>query len=884
MPILATKLYIPPPRPQAVPRPRLVERLNEGLMRMPSVMLISAPAGFGKTTLVSEWVAPGERLKPKVRAAWLSLDEGDNDPARFLAYLVAALQTMAPNVGAGTLGALQMLPPPPTEAILTTLLNDLSSLPDPFILVLDDYHVIDCKPVDQALTFLLDHLPPRMHLVMTTREDPQLPLARLRARGQLTELRATDLRFTTAEAAEFLNSVMGLHLSADDVAALENRTEGWIAGLQLAALSMQGQKDVSSFIQSFTGSHKFVLDYLVEEVLQTQSESVQTFLLRTSILDRLCGALCDAVLLTPAGSGQATLETIERANLFIVPLDNERHWYRYHHLFADLLRQRLHQAAATSPEDGGRTEAERHVRASAWYESNGLELEAFQHAVAARDVARAERLMDGGGMPLQYRGAMSQVMNWLASLPTAALDDRPSLWVVYASACNMTGQPISSVEEKLQAAETALRGVEPDDKNRDLIGQIAAIRAMLAIPAKQVDTILVQSRRALAYLHPDNLPVRTTTTWTLGYAYQVQGQRAAASQAYTDAIAISQASGNSMITLAASTCLGQVQETENQLHLAAESFRRVLQLAGDPPWPAACEAYLGLARIYYEWDDLEAAGQHGQQSVHLAQQMQAVDTPAGCEVLLARLKLAQGDVTGAAAVLDEAEAFVRQHNFMHWKPAVAAVQVLILLRQGRPEAVAAAAQLAETHALPLSRARVHLAQGDPAASLAALEPVGREAEAKGWADEQLKVLVLQALALQAQGENELAAQALGKALALAEPGGFIRTFVDEGPAMAVLLRGAAKHATAPNYVSQLQAAFGQSEGRTPVTQPLVEPLSERELDVLRLLRTELNGPEMAAQLGVSVSTLRTHTQNIFGKLGVNNRRAAVRRAEELKLL
>ena len=359
--LLATKLYFPPSRPKVVRRSRLIERLNVGLLRAPGVTLISAPAGFGKTTLISEWVHQRDEgsllLHPLTKAAWLSLDEGDSDPARFLTYLVAAVQTIAPDLGAGLLSALGSSPPPPSESILTALLNEMAALPDPFILVLDDYHVIESKPagastsVDDILTFLLAHLPPKMQLVITTREDPQLPLARLRARGQLTELRAADLRFTPAEAAEFLNSVMGLHLSPANIAAVEARTEGWIAGLQLAALSMQGQPDVTGFIQSFTGSHRFVLDYLVEEVLQQQSETVQAFLRQTSILDRLCGPLCDAVLLAPVGSGQATLQAIERANLFIVPLDGERRWYRYHHLFADLLRQRLPSSAGPGTAD-----------------------------------------------------------------------------------------------------------------------------------------------------------------------------------------------------------------------------------------------------------------------------------------------------------------------------------------------------------------------------------------------------------------------------------------------------------------------------------------------------------------------------------------------------
>src|SRR6266487_4135523 len=392
-PILATKLYIPRLRPNVVIRPRLIERLNEGLYR--KLTLISAPAGFGKTTLVSQWVEGIERP-----AAWLSLDEGENDPARFLTYLVAALQTIAATLGEGVLGVLQSPQPPPTEAILTALLNDITTIRDHFVLVLDDYHVLDAKAVDHALTYLVEHLPPHMHLVIATREDPQLPLARLRAGDQLTEVRVTDLRFTHSEAAGFLNQVMGLNLSAQDIAALETRTEGWIAGLQLAAISMQGHKDTISFIKSFTGSHHFVLDYLVEEVLQQQPESVQTFLLRTSLLDRLCGSLCDAVLLDATASGQATLEYLERANLFLVPLDNERRWYRYHQLFADLLRQRLQQRSASSTGDEVGDVTELHSRASVWYEDHGLEIEAFHHAAAAHDVARAERLIEGEGMPL----------------------------------------------------------------------------------------------------------------------------------------------------------------------------------------------------------------------------------------------------------------------------------------------------------------------------------------------------------------------------------------------------------------------------------------------------------------------------------------------------
>ena len=406
-PILATKLYIPSPRPKVVPRPRLIERLNEGLSSSRKLALISAPAGFGKTTLVSEWLAGCGRP-----VAWLSLDEGDSDPACFLAYLVAALQTLAPNLGAGVLAALQAPQPPSTESILTTLLNEIAAVPDHFMLVLDDYHAIDSKPVDQALIFLLEHLPPHMHLLIATREDPALPLARLRARGQLTELRAADLRFTPAEAAEFLNQVMGLNLSAEDIAALETRTEGWIAGLHLAALSMHGHQDATSFIKSFTGSHHFVLDYLVEEVLGQQPESIQTFLLRTSILDRLCGTLCDSVLGPPSASGQETLEYLERANLFIVPLDNERHWYRYHHLFGELLRKRLGQNLVQEEIAG------LHIHASEWYERNGLRPDAIRHALAAKDFACAAGLIELA-WPATEQGSIPPAiwLGWVKTLP-----------------------------------------------------------------------------------------------------------------------------------------------------------------------------------------------------------------------------------------------------------------------------------------------------------------------------------------------------------------------------------------------------------------------------------------------------------------------------------
>jgi LuxR family transcriptional regulator, maltose regulon positive regulatory protein len=914
-PVLATKLYIPPPRPQLVPRPRLIKRLNDGVQRTPSVILISAPAGFGKTTLLSEWISQkeegggqkSESFHPS-NVSWLSLDEGDNDPARFLMYLIAALQKLELKIGAELLGVLQSPQPPPFEWVLTTLLNEIAAIPNPFLLVLDDYHVIDSKAVDRALTFLIEHQPPQMHLVIATREDPPLPLARLRARGHLTELRAADLRFTLSEAAEFLNKMMGLSLSEQDVAALETRTEGWIAGLHLAALSMQGQKDTASFIQSFTGSHQFVMDYLLEEVLQQQPANIQSFLLHTSILNRMCGPLCDAVLGKDEGgnvkdeeqtdseslpevfsfhSSSLILEYLERANLFLIPLDNERRWYRYHHLFADLLRQRLPQGLASTGGNAGTFLNELHIRASQWYEDHGFVLEAFHHAAAANDVERAERLIEGKGIPLHLRGAVTSILSWLDSLPRSVLDARPSLWWRHASLLLINGQT-TGVEEKLQAAEAALQGKEVDEKNRNLMGQIAAARATLALTRYDVQTMHAQSRRALDFLPSNNLTTRANAYWTLGVAYMFEGDRAAAGQAYRESISLAQRAGATFTTILATIGLGNVQEANNELYQAAETYRRILDLAGDQPLQIIGEVHLGLAHILYEWNDLDGAERHGQQSLQLEQQYEKViDRYIICEVFLARLKLARGDVMGAATILAQAGQSARQNNFVFRLPEVAAAQILTLLRQGN---LAEAAHLAQMHGLPLSQAQVYLAQGEPSAALAVLKDYRQEIEAKGWQDEGLKVMVLQAVALHSQGEKENAVQALSNALALAEPGGFIRIFLDEGLPMAQLLAEVSAHEIMPDYVARLLAAFETEEHRSevkpslPSTQPLIEPLSQRELEVLQLIAQGLSNDEIGKRLFLALDTVKGHNRRIYDKLQVQRRTEAVARARELGLL
>ncbi len=716
--LLQTKLYIPPTRPNIVPRTQLLQKLNAGLHG--KLTIASAPAGFGKTTLITAWLS---QLDHPV--GWVSLDEDDSDPQQFFRYVAAAIRPF-PDSQQNLNNQLQTSQPLPAKALAAALVNDLASVSTPCLLILDDYHEIDSADIDLALAFLLDHMPPNLHLVITSRADPGFPLSRLRARGQLTEVRIQDLRFSVEETAVFLQTVMGIPLTPEQIAALETRTEGWIAGLQMAALSMQNRADVDGFVAGFTGSHRFIMDYLMEEVLNQQSIEVQDFLLQTAVLTRLNANLCQAVVGIGADASQQILEELYSHNIFLFPLDDERRWYRYHHLFADLLRQRL--LKNQPPQEGGIV-ADLHKRASIWYEENGLELDAFHHAVAAQDFERSERLIAGEGVPLYFRGAGVPALNWLESLPTTVLDARPSLWVIVASALLSVGQH-TAVEQKLQAAEAALQDIEPDDNTQDLVGRIASMRATLAIIQHDVETIITQSRLALTLLHPDNLFNRMAATWTLGFAYQLQGERAAASQSYTEVMSISQSMPVSIYTLAAAISLGQIQESDNQLTLATKTYRHALQLAGDPPPLIACEAFLGLARICYQWNDFDTAQQHGQQCAQLTQQQESIDTFASYEVFLARLRLAQGDSAAATAALNEAEAYIQQHNFMFRMPDVVAAQVITLLHQGN---LAAAAHLAETHELPISQARVYLAQGDTSADPGSVGTIAPTNGGKGLA-------------------------------------------------------------------------------------------------------------------------------------------------------
>jgi LuxR family maltose regulon positive regulatory protein len=879
----------------------LIERLNEGLSAGRKLTLISAPAGFGKTTQVSEWIAScGQPV------AWLSLDKGDNDPTKFLAYLVAALQTIMANIGEGVLGVLQAPQPSSAESILTVLLNEITTLPDNFVLVLDDYHVVDSKPVDEALTFLLKHLPPQMHLVIATREDPHLPLTRLRARGQLTELRAADLRFTPSEAAEFLNQMMNLNLSEEDIAALETRTEGWIAGLQLAAISMQGHQDTASFIKAFTGSHHFVLDYLIEEVLEKQSESVQAFLLRTSILDRMCGPLCDAVLPAPSTSGQETLEYLEHANLFIVPLDNERRWYRYHHLFAELLRQRLGQSLVPGEI------AELHIRASEWYENNGLAFEAIHHASMAPDDEMVERLIEQNYLEMMSRGEMSWVRLWMGKLSKELVYRRPWLCLYEAMKCSWFGQ-IEEANLLLNEAEKHIRAESLAEVSapgaQSMLGYHAYVKSR--VTAMQGD-----NRRAIEFcltarknVPADDLGKQNEIVMTLGFEYFLVGDFINANRTFYEIIRSGYFIRAINNPVAAYAILARIHIFQGQLHDAYDLLQKAAQLiheADGQKLGATGLEEVGIAELLCEWNDLEAALVRIKQGLDFLPWWGKTDDIALAYNTLSRIHLAYGNWTEAVGAIEKAAQLIQTCSvFSEARSAIQTTQVKMWLVQGDWLAVDRWTATLENHLSShdpfrfedelthITQARVFIAQKKLDEAIRLLSRLEENAQSDGRMGRLLETMILKALAMQRMGNTVQADIALTKCLTLAEPEGYLRIFLDEGQPMQMLLAKRLAHAGADplrEYAIHLLSQFNaeqqpitsEQEKASP-TGNLVEPLSPRELEVFRLLRTDLNGPEIARECMVSMSTIRTHIQNIYAKLGVNNRRAAVRRAEELDL-
>jgi LuxR family maltose regulon positive regulatory protein len=952
VPLLRTKLYIPPMRPELVPRPRLMERLDAGLHR--KLTLVSAPAGFGKTTLVGEWVdglrrSAANESQAGNEIAWLSLDENDNEPSRFLAYLVAALQMVAADVGQGALSALQSPRPPPADAILPWLINDIAALSDKIVLVLDDYHLIQAQPIHDALTVLLEHLPPQMHLVIATRDDPHVPLARLRARGQLSELRAADLRFSLSEAAEFLHRTMGLDLSAEDIAALETRTEGWIAGLQLAALSMRGRQEPSGLVKSFTGSHRFVLDYLIGEVLEQQSETVQTFLLQTAILDRLSGSLCDAVRFgeakspstpggdavrfgtakspsTPGGDAvrfrstqapdgqddsRSTLEMLDRANLFVVPLDDERRWYRYHHLFADLLRRRLRQ------EHPDWVPALHH-RASEWYGENGFADRAIDHALHAADFERAAQLIQERFDAVYRRGEHATLRRWLAALPDELVFSRPQLCFFHAWNLFSSGQ-LDAAEKTLQAAEIAF-GSGADRANQTpstgwdelsgadrttLMGRAAAMRAYLALYRGDVEGTMRYARLSLDNLPDRDLTWRSTAAIALGDALDISGETEAAYQARSDAIVTSKRTGDPYLSLIVNLKVVATLRQQGKLEQVREICQQQFQLAQERGISQTVVAGWLLAmwgEVLAEFADLEGAKDRALEGVELAERGNDVVMAGWSTLCLIRALFSAGDMAGATNVVQKMENIAQEFDVPPWiANRVAAWQARIWLTQDRVDFAShwanqrgldAGQNPTYPHEMEyIALARILIAQErlDEAGTL--LQRLLDAAEANGRISSAIEILALQALAFQAGGDLDRALATLGRSFTLAEPGGFVRIFVDEGPPMALLLYEAAARGVAPAYTRRLLAAFpiteavqpGPSETQAPSSE-LIEPLSERELQVLRLVADGLTNQEIASRLFLSLNTVKSHTRNIHGKLIVHSRTRAVARARQLGLL
>ena len=919
-PILTTKLYIPLPRRKVVFRPRLIEQLNDGLYQNENfghkLTLISAPAGFGKTTLASEWVAELrqhtiQRSKQHLRIAWLSLDDSDNDPSTFLTYFVAALRTIIKDIGKGVVGAIQTPQPMTTinESLLASLLNEISAIPDNLILVLDDYHVIDSETIDLALTYLLDHLPPQMHLVITTREDPSLPLPRYRARGELTEIRAADLRFTPEEASSFLNKMMNLNLSAENIAALETRTEGWIAGLQLAALSMQGREDIAGFIQAFAGSHRFVLDYLVEEVLQHKSEHIRSFLLQTAILDRFCAPLCNAV--TEREDGKEMLDLLERSNLFLIPLDDQRQWYRYHRLFAEVLRTHLTEAL---PE----RMAAIHSRASAWFEQNGLRSDAIRHALAAKDYEFAAGLIELAYPETEDKSIQPATwFGWAQTLPDELLHNRPVLTVWYAYALMGMGE-VEAAESRLKDAEHLMNGptekmvVADQGQINSLPAAIAVGRAFIAQAFGNIPDTVRYASRVL------ELPVSDPFTHSraamlLGITYWASGDLEAADRIFAEYTMKLRTAGNIPDAISTTVVLADIRLALGRLREAIDTIEQLTQFVldqGEPISPDSADLYRESSELYLEQGNLEVAGQHLEISKELGTKAELPVWQYRWCIARARLNETQGDAAGALKLLDEAERTYIRTPLPDVRP-IAAMKARIWVAQGR---LANALEWVGGQGLSveddlsyrrefehITLARVLIAQyrkdrldGSIQTAMRLLGRLLQPAEEGSRMGSVVEILVLQALAFQAQGNSTSARAPLERALTLAEPEGYFRIFVDEGKPLAEALERLEAEAGTPDrkqYIRKLLSAFGTPPGITSAgkkqkehPQALIEPLSERELDVLRLLSTDMKGPEIARELMVSLSTMRTHTQNIYAKLGVNDRRAAVRRAEELDLM
>ncbi|MGN6273111.1 MAG: LuxR C-terminal-related transcriptional regulator [Protaetiibacter sp.] len=877
-PLLATKLHPPGRRAGAVARSRLTERLRDPAR----LVVVVAPAGFGKTSLLTEWLAE----EAGARTAWLSVDERDNDATQFWRYALTALDRAHPGVASEALERLAAAPAA-VEPVIATLVNALESAGAEITLVLDDYHLIEAPEVHEAVIFLVEHLPSTARIVIASRADPPLPLARMRARGELRELRAEQLRFTSSETAAYLNDSMGLDLDIADAEALGERTEGWIAALQLAALSLEGNADPSAFIADFAGDDRYIVDYLVEEVLRRQPDAVRSFLVQTSVLPRLSGELCDAVT---GGTGSAqTLEQLERANLFLVPLDAHRTWYRYHHLFAEMLRARLLDEARESI-------PQLHRRASDWFAAHDEIPDAFDQAIEAAAFEQAVMLLKGAMPEMQQRRQEVTLASWFARLPAELVRADPELGVGFAGVLLSSGRT-EGVERLLADAE-AVPGSSPENIRAVRQG-VALFRAAHALTSGELHTAEQQTEIAMELAqsgtHLDRgsaSGLRGLVLWTRGDLENARLAWEASRDALTQAGHLADVTG---VTIA----IGDILTAQGRLHDAEQSYRRALALASasTPPLRGAADMHTGLAEVLRERGDLEGARAQLRAVEELGEHAGLPQNRHRRRMAAARLMQAEGEAAAAVALLDEAEALYTPDFFPEVQP-IAALRSRMLLASGR--IAEARESLRARHVAPddeldylreydhITLARVLAAEASGAEGLAGvlhlIERLLAAAESGGRDRAVIELLVLRALAVQRSGQATEALASLVRAVALAEPEGYVRVFADEGEPMARLLAALVKRSGATRYLRRLQAAAGAAASEPPASGGLVDPLSERELEVLRLLATELSGPEIARHLVVSLNTVRTHTKNIYAKLGATSRREAVRRAAELGLL
>jgi len=887
VPLLATKLH-PPRRSRALVDRR---RLRDAIERRghAALTLVSASAGFGKTTLIVDLLAS------EPRTAWLSLDPRDDDPVRFWTYVSAALDTVEPELGAGARAVLEA-PAPSIDAAVATLLNDLATLAQDVVLVLDDYHVISSREIHESVAFLLDHLPPQVRLVIATRADPPLPLATLRAAGELLEVRAADLRFDADEAASYFNDAMDLALSPDDIGALEARTEGWIAALQLAALSLQGRDDPSGFVAEFAGDDRFILDYLGDEVLERQTPAVRDFLLNTSILSRLSGPLCAAVTGDDDDDdddddAKVNLQQLERSNLFLVPLDDRRAWYRYHHLFADVLRARLLDQHPDRL-------ADLHRRASDWYSANGEPHDAIVHAFAANDMARAAELIELAAPLMQRARQESTLRGWLEDLPTGLYAERPVLCVFLVGARMATGDT-TGTESLLQIAEARLDGDEPpvvanQEEYARLPAMVAIQRAGLALLTGDAAATVVHANRALELNSDGDLLRRGAATGLLALAAWTGGDLDTAGDRYVASIACFEGSSYLADVFGLSLALADIQIAQSRLHDARQTFEAARRHADEHPGlRGAADMHAGLSLLAVERNDLDAAAWHLEASAELGEHMGLPQHPYRWRVATARLAEARGDLDGALRMLHDAEPLYNTDFSPAVRP-VAAMTARLQIRRG--DLAAATTWAAEQGLAPddelnylrefehVTLAHLLVARGETEGIEEAISLLGRlltAALAGHREGSRIEILVALSAAQHASGNDTEAAALLQDALVRAEPEGYTRTFLDAGPGLHEVLetlRGPAGDRAARVLAADVPPPAAP---RPMATGP--DELSSRELDVLRLLRSDLNGPEIARELHVSLNTLRTHTKHVYTKLGVNNRRTAVTRAAELGL-